>query len=111
MDQEDRDLNKYIAYLRDIKKYSPHTVKAYGGDIRQCLAYFSANGLALSKSNIRDFIAQVFSGRSRNKATVARKIYAIRSFYGYQVRSGALAHNPFDGIGTPKLERDDPAAS
>jgi site-specific recombinase XerD len=107
MDQEDRDLKKYIAYLRDIKKFSPHTVKAYGIDIRQFLAYFSANGQELTKGNIRGFIAQVFSP-SRNKATVARKIYAIRSFYGYQVKSGALAHNPLDGISTPKQERHIP---
>lgn len=107
MDKELRDLNRYIDYLRDIKKYSPHTVKAYAGDIRQCLAYFSANGLPLSKNNIRDFIAHLY-GRSRNKATVARKIYAIRSFYGYQVGTNNLAHNPFDGIGTPKLDKKIP---
>ena len=39
---------------------------------------------------------------------MARKIYAIRSFYGYQVETGNLAHNPFDGIGTPKLDKKIP---
>jgi len=104
MDQEDRDLKKYIAYLRDIKKFSAHTVKAYTIDIRQFLAYFAANRQELTKGNIRGFIAHVFS-RNRNKATVARKIYAIRSFYGFLVKSGARAHNPLDGISTPKQER------
>ena len=107
MDKGLSDLNQYIAYLRDIKKFSPHTVKAYAGDIRQCLAYFSAGQLPLSKVHIRDFIAHLY-GRSRNKATVARKIYAIRSFYGYQVETNNLAHNPFDGIGTPKLDKKIP---
>jgi integrase/recombinase XerC len=107
MDKEIRDLNEYIAYLRDIKKYSPHTVKAYAGDIRQCLAYFAANRLPLSKNNIRDFLAHIY-GQTRNKATVARKIYAIRSFYGHRVGTGKLAHNPFEGIGTPKLDKKIP---
>jgi site-specific recombinase XerD len=107
MDKEIRDLNNYIAYLRDIKKYSAHTVKAYAIDIRQFVAYFSASRLPLSKSNIRDYIAHIY-GQSRNKATVARKIYAIRSFYGFQVKTGSQAHNPFDGIGTPKQDKKIP---
>jgi site-specific recombinase XerD len=107
MDQELRNLNEYIAFLRDIKKYSPHTIKAYAGDIRQCLAYFDERRLPLSKSNIRDFLAHIY-GRTRNKATVARKIYAIRSFYTHGVSSGRMARNPFEGIGTPKLDKKIP---
>ncbi len=104
MDKEIRDLKKYIAYLRDIKKFSPHTIKAYAIDIRQFLAFFSARGLPLDRSGIRDFIADAF-GRKRNKATVARKIYAIRSFYGFLVKAGLQAQNPLDGIRTPKQDK------
>jgi site-specific recombinase XerD len=104
MDQENRDLRKYLAYLRDIKKFSPHTIKAYSIDIRQFLAFFSARGLPLDKAGIRDFIADAF-GRRRNKATVARKIYAVRSFYGFRVKAGLQAHNPLDGIRTPKQDK------
>jgi len=104
MDKEIRALNQYVAYLRDIKKFSPHTVKAYTIDIRQFLDFFSARGLPLDKGGIRDFIADIFL-RSRNKATVARKIYAVRSFYGFLVRSGQQAHNPLDGIRTPKQDK------
>jgi integrase/recombinase XerC len=107
MDQDSRDLKKYIAYLRDIKKYSPHTVKAYAIDIRQFQAFFAGDRLELTKGNIRGFIAHVFS-QSRNKATVARKIYAVRSFYGYLVKSGILEHNPLEGISSPKQERKIP---
>ncbi len=104
MDEENRDLKKFIAYLRDIKKFSDHTVKAYSIDIRQFLAFFSAKGLPLDKNSIRDFIAHIY-GQNRNKATVARKIYAVRSYFGFLVRAGIRAHNPLDGIRTPKLER------
>lgn len=104
MDQESRDLDGYIVHLRDMKKFSGHTVKAYAGDIRQYLSYFSEQGLAVNKNNIRGFIAHLYS-RSRNKATVARKIYAIKSYYAYRVKKGLQANNPFDGIGTPKLDK------
>ena len=39
---------------------------------------------------------------------MARKIYAVRSFYAFQVKSGAVAHNPFDGISSPKQDRKIP---
>jgi site-specific recombinase XerD len=107
MDKEIRNLDKYIAYLREIKKFSPHTLKAYAIDIRQFCSYFSANRLPLNKSSIRDFIAHVYL-QSRNKATVARKIYAIKSYCGYLVKTGIRPHNPFDGIGTPKLDKKIP---
>jgi integrase/recombinase XerC len=107
MDQEIRNLNNYIGYLRDIKKFSDHTLKAYAIDIRQFCVYFSEQGLPVSKNNIRDFIAHLYL-KSKNKATVARKLYAVKSYYGYLVKNGIQAHNPFDGIGTPKLDKKIP---
>jgi len=107
MDKEIRDLNHYIAYLRDIKKFSSHTIKAYSIDIRQFLDFLSGNRLPLNRGSIRDFLAHAY-GQSRRKTTVARKIYAVRSFYGYLVKTGAMEHNPFEGVSTPKLDRKIP---
>lgn len=107
MDKEIRNLNNYIGYLREIKKFSVHTLKAYAGDIRQFCAYFSEQRLPVSKNNIRDFIAHIYL-KSKSKATVARKIYAVKSYYAYLVKTGIQAHNPFDGIGTPKLDKKIP---
>ena len=36
---------------------------------------------------------------------MARKIYAIKSYYAYLVGKRIEANNPFDGIGTPKLDK------
>jgi integrase/recombinase XerC len=107
MDKENRDLSRYLAYLRDIKKFSGHTVKAYAIDIRQFLDFLSRNRLAPDRTGIRDFLARAY-GQSRRKTTMARKIYAVRSFYDYLVKTGALQRNPFEGVGTPKLERSIP---
>jgi len=107
MDKEIRDLNNYIAYLREIKKFSANTLKAYAIDIRQFCNYFAEQRLPVSKNNIRDFIAHLYL-KSKNKATVARKIYAVKSYYGYLVKTGIQTSNPFDGIGTPKLDKKIP---
>ncbi|MCX6554271.1 MAG: tyrosine-type recombinase/integrase [Candidatus Aminicenantes bacterium] len=107
MGKEIGNLDSYLGYLREIKKYSAHTVKAYGIDIRQFCHYFDENKLSVNKNTIRDFLASVYAQR-KSKATVARKIYAVKSFYGFLVRTGVLKNNPLEGTGTPKLDRKIP---
>jgi integrase/recombinase XerD len=104
MDRESRYLKDYIEYLTHIKKVSPHTVKAYRQDIRQFLDYFKENELTVSKDTIRDYISTIFL-RTKNKATLSRKIYALKSFYAYQMQQGKIAKNPFDVISSPREEK------
>ncbi|HLP58057.1 MAG TPA: site-specific tyrosine recombinase/integron integrase [Candidatus Deferrimicrobium sp.] len=104
MDDESGYLNDYLEHLTHIKKFSAHTVKAYGQDIRQFQDYFAENGLAVDKHTIRDYISVIFL-RTKNKATISRKIYALKSFYGYLVKQGKLAKNPFDAVSSPKNDK------
>jgi len=104
MDEENRDLTAYLDYLRHIKKYSPHTVSAYESDIHQFLEYFKDGGITIDKSSIRDFITEIYL-RTGKKTTVARKIYAVKSFYTYLLKQGKIPKNPFDAIGTPKIDK------
>lgn len=104
MDNQSRNLIDYIEYLQHIKKFSPHTVKAYKQDIQQFLDYFQEGKLNVDKENIRDFITVVFL-KTKKKTTVARKIYAIKSFYTYLLQKGMITKNPFDAIGTPKTDK------
>jgi integrase/recombinase XerC len=104
MDSESRYLNDYLEHLTHIKKFSPHTVKAYRQDIQQFFDYFEENNMAVDKNTIRDYISVIFL-RTKNKATISRKIYALKSFYGYLVKQGKLAKNPFDAVSSPKNEK------
>ncbi|MCX6582137.1 MAG: tyrosine-type recombinase/integrase [Candidatus Aminicenantes bacterium] len=104
MANESGYLNDYLEHLTHIKKFSPHTIKAYRQDIQQFQDYFEENGLAVDKHTIRDYISVIFL-RTRNKATISRKIYALKSFYSYLVKQGKLAKNPFDAVSSPKNEK------
>ncbi len=107
MDKTAGHLNRYLEYLQEIKAFSPATVKAYGQDIRQFLSYLEQSQQPLSTTAIRDFLASLHS-RNRKKATLARKIYAVKSFYAYLVESGLAAHNPWEGIRSPKSDKSIP---
>jgi len=107
MDKESRYLKEYIEYLRDIKKFSLNTIKAYKQDINQFFYYLKENKLEIGRDAIKDFISIIFL-RTRNKATVSRKIYAIRSFFSFLMRKGKVEKNPFDLISTPKIDKKIP---
>jgi len=107
MDTTNKDLDDYLSYLGDIKKFSVNTIKAYRQDIEQFNRFFNEKNLPIGKNSIRDFISTIFLN-SRNKTTVSRKIYAIKSFFSYLQKKGKIEKNPFDGIGTPKLDKKIP---
>ncbi len=104
MERESGYLTDYLEYLEHIKRFSPHTVKAYRQDITQFLAYFKANELDVTKDNIREYISYIFL-KTKNKATLSRKIYALKSFYAYLTTQGKVPGNPFDAIAVPKNEK------
>ncbi len=107
MDPSGKFLSDYLEYLRDIRNVSQHTVRAYGQDIRQFLSFLKENRLEADRQSARDFITWAFL-QSGNKTTVARKIYAVKSFCGFQVQRGRLEANPFEGIQSPKIDRKIP---
>ncbi len=107
MDKESKYLKEYIEYLRDIKKFSLNTIKAYRQDIEQFYNYLKENKLKIGRDVIKDFISIIFL-RTKNKATVSRKIYAIRSFFSFLMKKGKLKENPFDFINTPKIDKKIP---
>jgi integrase/recombinase XerC len=104
MDRESRYLKKYLDYLGYIKKFSPNTIKAYKQDIEQFFAYFRESKQKLDRDGIRDFISTIFL-RTKNKATLQRKIYAVKSFYSYLIRQGIIEKNPLDVISSPKTDK------
>jgi integrase/recombinase XerC len=83
------------------------TVKAYTNDVGQLAAW--ADGMDLKPQSLghRDLrrFAAVLSERGISKAGVARKLAAIRAFYGAMIRAGEVSANPADLVATPKQDR------
>jgi integrase/recombinase XerD len=100
-------LKGYLEYLKDIKRYSDNTIKAYRQDIIQ-FAEFSDLALRQIDHNIiRDFISSIYL-MSQNKSSIARKIYVLKSFFHYLLENGMILHNPMDYISVPKIDKNLP---
>jgi integrase/recombinase XerC len=95
-------------YLRAERSLSPHTVRAYAGDIRSLLEHAYRSGVdapeALSVTQLRSWLAiQHESGAAR--ATLARRGAAARTFTAFAHRRGWLATDPGPRLGTLKTRR------
>jgi integrase/recombinase XerC/integrase/recombinase XerD len=80
------------------------TRRAYGVDLAQLALWGTANGVepdAVDYPVLRRYAAQL-AGRGAGPRTVARKLAAIRSFFGSMVELGELRANPADLLPAPK---------
>src|SRR5215203_3157436 len=83
------------------------TRKAYSNDVGQLAVWadqLDRDPQSLGHRDLRRFAA-VLSERGISKAGVARKLAAIRAFYGALLRAGAVTSNPADLVATPKQDR------
>jgi integrase/recombinase XerC len=106
-----RVLREFERHLRAERGLSPHTVRAYIGDIADLFAHAHRMGAGdvagLDVRLLRAWLAaQVALGRSR--ATLARRTASVRVFTAYAHRRGLLPADPGPLLGTPKHGRSLP---
>lgn len=112
-DELARHIDDFIAHLAGERRASPHTVAAYGRDLRQLCSFLRerARGEAklaqVSKLTLRAWLGELAQGRSA--ATLARKISAVRALFSWLQRTGAVRKNPAELLATPKVPRKLPA--
>lgn len=103
-----RHLDVYLRYLRAEGRLSPYTVRNYAQDLGQFLDYLAARDIDdLSRVNrevLRDYLEHLGKAGIVRRS-IARRLSALRSFFGFLVREKHLAANPTVHVSSPKLER------
>jgi len=98
--------NKYIDYLQAERNVSPYTVRNYTTDLLDFLRFLGdrkvASLEAVDRHVLRDYLSQLME-RGLVKASIARKLSAIRSFYRYLLREKMVSASPV--ASSPKLDR------
>jgi integrase/recombinase XerC len=87
---------------------SPHTVRAYAGDVSALLEHAAERGISriadLSLTELRAWLAaQHRAGQSR--ASIARRAAAARSFTAYACRAGLLSADVGAQLAAPKVRK------
>ena len=112
-------INKFISYVDHERNFSPHTVRCYAADLGHFAAFLGGPGAApddlageamsdrirrVTPLDLRGYLAELRRA-DYSRATVARKIATLRSFYKYLAREGHVQANPVKVIRTPRQEK------
>ncbi len=105
-------IDKYISYIRDIKRYSPRTVEIYGGALMNYVSVIheasevSDDDLiaSMNRSEIRQYeVALLEKGISAR--TVALHLSALSGLCNYLIKNDLLKSNPVKLVAKPKSEK------
>jgi integrase/recombinase XerC len=97
------ELQRFEAHLRNEQRASPHTLKAYLGDLAQYAGFLAAQGQPLVPSSpalVRAFLAR--AAGEAGAVSLGRKLSAIRSLYRFLVKEGLAPGNPARAVASPR---------
>jgi integrase/recombinase XerC len=99
-----RAVADFLHHLRE-RNASPHTIKAYSGDLANFAAYAGSRPWKeIDHIAIRGFLSQLYE-RGLGKTSVARSLAAVRSLYRWLAQEGVVEQNPAKLVATPKLPK------
>ncbi|MFZ0802915.1 MAG: tyrosine recombinase XerC [Terriglobales bacterium] len=96
--------DQFLRSLRELNA-SPHTIKAYTGDLDNFAAYIgSRDWRHIDHVTIRGFLSHLYE-KGLSKTSVARSLAAVRSLYRWLAQEGIVEQNPAALVSTPKLPK------
>jgi len=108
-------ISHFLSYLSVEKGASANTIAAYKNDLHQFRSYLSSLDIngdrpvleSIGKDLILDYVLEL---RRRNyaDATVARKVAAIKTFFGFLSEEGILRQNPTESLTSPRVGKSLP---
>jgi integrase/recombinase XerC len=104
----DAAVGSFLEYQGVERGASPHTLRSYAADLTEFARFLAGEripGLSHADTRaVRAFVAHLH-GRRLAKATIARKLAAVRSCFRFLARRGVLEVNPARQVRGPRLGR------
>jgi tyrosine recombinase XerC len=100
----DSYLDSFLDHLRLVKRSSENTLVNYSSDVLAFLRFAEEDGGSTDQFLIRRYLAHLHRA-GQAKSSTARKLAALRAFFGYLVKRGAVSSDPTEGIRPPRQPR------
>jgi len=108
------EIGEFLDYLTYERNVSPNTISAYRDDLESFTTFLCNDYFTMGRDQVelgrvdhltvRSYLAHL-SRRKLSRASVARHLSALRSFFKYLVREGTVEANPARTVATPKREK------
>jgi len=101
---------RFLAMLRDERGASDHTLRAYSREVHAFADYLTkelgeeASAKAVEHKHIGAYLATLYD-RGLTKASAARALASIRSWFKWMAKAGVVEANPASLVSTPKLPK------
>ena len=108
-------LTQFLEHLRYERNVSEHTLRNYAIDLGQFLEHLAPADPATGERReldvkeidhitIREWLSELHDAQKK-KSSIARKLAALRTFFQFLIREGAVEANPAKLVSTPRLEK------
>lgn len=99
-------IEKYLEYLRVVKKYSEKTIISYYDDLilyNEFLGNKFINILDINYDTVKEYMKYLYS-LNIGKSSISRKLSSIRGLYNYLLKEDLVKDNYFNKISNPKKD-------
>ena len=105
-------ITKFLAYIRNVRLYSSHTIRSYSYDLEDYYAYCNNNYgeqefVELDHTAIQSYL-QYLTRKGLSARTLARRLASIKSLYKYMLINKLVNTNIAKFVKSPKLKRELP---
>ncbi|HRJ87640.1 MAG: tyrosine recombinase XerC [Blastocatellia bacterium] len=104
-------LEQFLQHLKYERNLSAHTLRNYASDLGQFRDHLlrierreDISVEQIDRLTIREWMSSLHAA-DKKKASIARKLASLRTFFQFLVREGKLESNPAKLVATPRIER------
>ncbi len=104
-------LEQFLQHLKYERNLSAHTLRNYASDLGQFRDHLlrierreDISVEQIDRLTIREWMSSLHAA-DKKKASIARKLASLRTFFQFLVREGKLDSNPAKLVATPRIER------
>ena len=102
--------DRYIAYIRTVRRFSGRTCEIYGGVIDEYLAFCGYDGSEdiasyMNVQSIRSYEVHLMDARKESARTVSLHLSVLSGFCRFLIKEGVLSSNPVRLVHKPRGEK------
>lgn len=104
-------VDKYIDYLKTVKRSSGNTIASYRRDLVKLCKYLETDNIT-NPEDVSDTVLNLYimflENNGMSTATVSRSIASIKSFFMFLIKKGYIKDDPSEQLKSPKIEKKVP---